>query len=245
MHFGCKTLSLLSLAILGTVSHAEGASIVYQNTTTPIGAFEFNGAAVVRGGLAANIDLNELTLSAGSAGEAITSLSFIADNFNTGTVSARPTMYVWAADGSGGDPGTLLGTFVLPLESFAAGTGTISLTVPTLLTVPSGLTIWTGIGFDNDNGTSPITMTQLNAIGGLTYHPSTVGTDGPNAFFLVPGSAKSNPTLFAFGSTDGANYGWTVDAAPTATPEPGSFALLVLGVPGMWMLRRWRRSIVR
>lgn len=241
MNFGSKTLNLLALAIVGIVSRAEASTIVYQNTTTQVGAFEFNGAATVGSDLAANIDINELTLAAGSAGESIASLSFIAGNFNTGAVLARPTIYIWAANGAGGNPGTLLGSFVLPDQTLAAGsTDTISETVPGGLTVPSNMEIWAGIGFDNANGASPITAAQLDALGGLTYHPATVGTDGPNAFFIGPGTAQTNPAVIAFGTANGANYGWTVQAT-AATPEPGSLAMLVLGVPGLLIFRRLRK----
>src|SRR5580658_5097745 len=151
MHLGSRTPGLLVLAVVGIATRAEAGTIAYQNTTTAVGAFEFNGATTVGSNLAGNVDINELTLAAGSAGDSITSLSFIVDNFNNGAVEARPTMYIWAADGAGGGPGTLLGDFVLPDETLAAGTNTISYTLPDGLTVPSNMVIWAGIGFDNDN----------------------------------------------------------------------------------------------
>jgi hypothetical protein len=73
------------------------ASIVYQDTTTQVGVF--NGAATIGSNLAANIDINLLTLATGSAGDSITSLSFLADNFNSVSVQAKSTIYVWAANG--------------------------------------------------------------------------------------------------------------------------------------------------
>jgi hypothetical protein len=197
MHFQSKTLGLLALAIMGIGSRAAAATIVYQNTTTTVGAFEFNGAATVGTDLAANIDINLLTLAAGSAGESITSLNFIADNFNAGAIEARPTIYVWAPNGAGGNPGTLLGDFVLPNQTLAAGTDTITYVVTGLLAVPSDMEIWAGIGFDNDSGASPSSAAQLDALGGPTYHPATVGTDGPNAFFIGPGSGLTDPAVIA------------------------------------------------
>jgi hypothetical protein len=201
------------ITLCSGVASAQG-TIVYQNTTTQVGAFLFNGAATIGTDLAANIDINELTLASGSAGASITSLSFIAFNFNAAAVVARPVIYIWATDGAGGNPGTLLGKFVLADQTLAVGTNTISFTVPGGPIIPSNMQIWAGIGFDNDNGASPITAAQLNALGGLTYHPATVGTDGPNALFIPPGSALTNPAVNPFGATFGANYGWTVTAEP-------------------------------
>jgi hypothetical protein len=235
MHLRSKTLISLTLVVVGVVSRAEASTIVYQNTTTAVGAFEFNGATLVGSDLAANIDINQLTLAAGTAGDSITSFSFTAENFSRGAVEARPTIYIWAADGAGGDPGTLLETLVLPDQTLAAGADTISVTVPSGLTVPASREIWAGIGFDNDNGASPITAAELDALGGLTFHPATVGADGPNAVFIGPGSAKTDPTVLGFGTANTANYGWTVQAAPT--PEPSSFALLVLCVPAVLIFR--------
>jgi hypothetical protein len=220
MHIGSKALSVLTLATMGIASSAAAGigSVVYQNTTTQVGSFLFEGAAAVGTNLAANIDINQLTLAAGSAGLSITSLSFLAANFNAGAVEARPTIYIWAANGAGGNPGTLLGEFVLSDETLTTGINTINYTVPGGLLIPASLQIWAGIGFDNDNGASPITDAELSALGGLTYHPATVGTDGPNAVFLPPGSASSNPAVIPFGTASGANYGWTVTAALIVQP---------------------------
>ena len=120
-----RTFALVTLAIAGAISCAHASPIVYQNTTTQVGAFEFNGATTIGSDLAANIDLNQLTLASGSAGDSITSLSFLADNFNSVSVLARPTIYVWAANGAGGNPGTLLGTFALSNQTLAPGVDTV------------------------------------------------------------------------------------------------------------------------
>ena len=92
---------------------------------------------------------------------------------------------------------------------------------------------------------SPIefaTRAAIDALGGQTYHPATVGTDGPNAAFLPPGLALTNPPVIGFGTPNGANYGWTVQATPVqATPEPGSLVMFVLGVPSLLIFRRRRK----
>jgi uncharacterized protein (TIGR03437 family) len=199
------------------------ATLVYQNTANPTGSgFAFNGHATLGSNLAANVDMNMLTLAAGSAGQSISALSVLAYNFNSVAVEGRPTMYIWAAD-DGGNPTSLLGSFVLPITSFAAGSQqTLSLTLPgSGIIVPANGEIWAGIGFDNDNGASTIAGTQLDNLGALTYHPATVGTDGPNAYFMGPGTSLNDPAVNPFGSAFTANYGWTVQATATlALPAP-------------------------
>jgi hypothetical protein len=239
------TAIIVSAAILIASGHAR-AAIVYQNTTNPTGgSFAFNGATLTGSNLAANVDLNELTLAAGTAGEHITSLSFLAASFSTSSVEARPTMYVWAANGAGGNPGTLLGSFALPLETFAPDVQTtLSLAVPATLIVPADMQIWAGIGFDNDNGASAITAGELDSLGAFTYHPATVGTDGAQALFIPPPNfAVNNPGVIAFGASFGANYGWTVSAA---VPEPSTWALMLTGfsVLGFMGYRASRNSAV-
>jgi hypothetical protein len=190
--------------------------VVYKNTTNPTGGgIVFNGATQIGSDLAAYVDINKLTLAAGSAGLPITSLNFLAYNFNAETVEARPTMYVWAGNGAGA-PGTLLGDFALPITTLDAGVDTrLSFTVPTgSLIVPNSMNLFTGVGFDNDNGATQITADQLNALGGLTYHPATIGTDGPQAYFFLPDIPLNNPAVAAFGASYGANYGWNVTANP-------------------------------
>lgn len=189
------------------------AEDAYQDTTNPSGGgILFEGAKKIGSNLAANIDINKLTLASGSAGYQITSLNFLAHNFGASRVKARPTLYVWATNGAGGGPGTLLGEFRLPITQFNGDANTqLSFTVPSgSLTVPKNTTIWAGIGFDNDNGATAITAGQLNALGGLTYPTASVGTDGSQAYFLPPNFALADPAVVAFGARFGADYGWMV-----------------------------------
>jgi hypothetical protein len=101
--------------------------------------------------------------------------------------------------------------------------------------------IWAGIGFDNDNGLSAITATQLDSLGALTFHPATVGTDGATALFIAPPNfAVNNPAVSVFGSPFGANYGWTV----SVVPEPSTWAMLLIGFLGLgFAFRQSRRKV--
>ena len=218
------------------------ADVVYKNTNHPTGVeWLFNGARRIGSNLAANIDINELTLAPGSAGMQITTLNFLAYNSGTATVEARPTIYIWAADGTGGKPDTLLGDFVLPIETFDHGVTTL-LSFPVasdMLIVPANMILWAGIGYDNDNGATEITAAQLNALGGLAYHPATVGTDGPQCYYIGPAASLSDPAVIACGTTYGENYGWKVVAS--SVPEPGSSLLLLIGAfPVATLLSRRR-----
>jgi hypothetical protein len=238
-------LMLAALALLfGGVGQAGAGTIVYQNTTNSLGGgFVFNGSTPVGSNLVANVDVNELTLQSGSAGMQITSLTLLAANFNTSAVQARPTMYIWAADGPGGAPGTLLGDFVLPTETFSSFQTTIGLTIPNnTVIVPASGQIWAGIGFDNNNGATPITAAQLNDLGAVSYHPATVGLDGPVAYFIPPTSPSNvnDPAVIVFDTNSTANYGWTVQATPV--PEPATLTLLGIGIAGIAGYG-WRRKL--
>jgi len=200
-----------------TGAATTGLTVIYENTTSPTGnGFSFNGAETVGSNLGANVDINKLTFASGSAGRVITQLSFQAYSYNTVTVQARPTMYIWAVDGPAGNPGTLLGDFVLPLTSFPANSQTtLPLTLPGIgITVPSSGQVWAGIGFDNGGGASQLTATQLDNLGGLTYHPASVGADSVSAYFFTPsGGSLNNPAVINFASNFTGNYGWTVQIA--------------------------------
>jgi hypothetical protein len=229
-HIFSRTLCTAVIAVFGASCEANADTVVYQNTTTAVSAFVFNGAATVGSDLAANVDINELILAPGYGGSTVTSISFQADNFNSTAVQARPVMYVWAANGAGGTPGTLLGTFALPLEALTTGTTTLSYSIaPGSLLVPANDIIYAGIGFDNDNGASSISAAQLNDLGGLTYNPATIGTDGVQAYFVAPGGAVNDPSSIAFGGANAADYGFTVTAS--TAPEPGVLSLLTLSAP--------------
>lgn len=236
------SFALCAVLAMGLGGFESRAGVVYQNTTNPIGVdWHFNGTQQVGSNLAANIDINELTLAPGSSGMQITSLSFLAYNSGTNTVMARPTMYIWEANGAEGKPGTLLGDFVLPIATFDHGANTdLSFSVPNdALIIPGNMTIWAGIGYDNDDGATSITAAQLNALGGRAYHPATVGTDGPQAYFIGPASVSSDPAVTAFGTDFEANYGWKVQAS--AVPEPGSLLMLLIGAFSVMTLLISRR----
>src|ERR1035438_8188970 len=100
---------------------AAALTVIFQNTANPTGTgFSFNGAMTVGNNLIANVDINKLTFASGSSGKLISQLTLLAYSYNTVAVEAQPTLYLWATDGASGNPGTLLGSFVLPLTSFAA-----------------------------------------------------------------------------------------------------------------------------
>jgi hypothetical protein len=217
----------------------------YDNTTTQSNTFSFNGTTDVNGTTVTNLDINQLNLAAGHAGDRIDSVTFQAYNFSASAVTTGAVIDIWASNAAGTGAGSLLGSYSIGSQSLSAGSVTaLTASVPLgTLIAPSNGTIWAGIYFDTP--TSSTSVDQLNNLGGFTYHPATVGTDGPTAYFTPPSNPLAynvdNPTAFAFGDTNGANYGWTVDAV-TPVPLPAAAWLLLSGLGGLATLRGRRRA---
>ncbi len=216
------------------------ASIIYMdvnlddspsNPTQPVTAFLFGNPTNVGGDTMTNIVVNELTLAPGSAGDQITSLSFQLDSDNSIVNDVRFLMYVWAADGAAGGPDTLLGEFIYA-PPFILGPEEQMMTydVTTPLIVPASGVIWAGAALDNDNGASSVTDAQLDNMGGVTYDPASVGTDGFEAYYISPGTTLTNPSLNSFAAGNQGDFGWTITGDALATPEPGTLGMMLLGV---------------
>jgi hypothetical protein len=241
--------AILATGLSGLCCHAS--SVLYDNTTTPVSGYAFLGATDVNGDLTTNIAINEVTVAAGTAGDQITSLEFQAvysSNITGVFVSARPVWSFWAADGPGGDPGTLLAQFFSSrLVTFVAtpacdcGGVVFDYNVSTPLLVPANGQIWVGLSFDNDYGASSITAAQLNNLGGVTFDPATVGKDSLEAFYVAPGAPLTDPTITQFAVGNQGNFGWSIvgSPAPATAPEPRTFGMMLLGVPAAAFV--WRR----
>jgi hypothetical protein len=238
-------VALLAVVAMGWAAIESRAGVLYQNTTNPTGgSIVFGGTAQFRDLLSTNVDINELTLAPGSTGLTIDSISFRAYNFNPVAVEVSTLVSIWEGDGPGGGPGSNVQMFGIENSQLAAESETIvTFTEPGRgLIVPDVMNFWFGVSFNNANGQSPITAAELNQLGALTYHPSTVGTDGPQAYFGPPGTFLPDPVVEPLGSAFGANFGWTIDGG-IPTPEPASFVLLLIGTPAVAILqirrRRW------
>jgi hypothetical protein len=241
--------AILTLGLSGPNCHA---STLYEDVnpnvdptypTQPVTAFVFGNPTDVSGDTITNIVVNELTLAPGSAGDQITSLSFLLFDANNGRVTdTRLLMYVWAPDGTSGNPGTLLGQFIVA-PAYMDGSGEIMLTynVSTPLIVPASGVIWVGAALDNDNGASSITNAQLENMGGQTFDPPTFGTAPLDASYISPGTPLTDPSLNDLAAGYQGDFGWTVTGDQVA-PEPGTFGMMLLGVPIAALVWRRRKS---
>lgn len=211
----------------------------YSNVTNFTAAGLAHGGAEVQGAnTITRMVMDDCTFDGTAAGQSITSLKFTIYNANTTAVSARPRIRFWFADGAGGNPGTYYNAPAAVGFSFnplTVGTGVTVLTAtigPGLFNMPgAGVTMWSGVTFDNNNGTMPgVTAAVLNNMGQGTFNPPTIGTSADTAFQTTAGGSfftTANPAgaQFNFGGAPVANFGWEFNA-----PEPGSLALLALGV---------------
>jgi PEP-CTERM motif len=230
------------------------ASILYMDVnfdvsptspTQPVTAFVFGNPTDVGGDTITNIAVNELTLAPGSAGDQITSLNFLLFAGNSVT-DVRFLAYIWAPDGPGGGPGTLLGEFIYaPPYILGPVEQDMNINVTTPLIVPASGVIWAGAALDNDNGASSATNAQLENMGGETYDPASVGTDGLEAYYISPGTSLTNPSLDPFAAGNQGDFGWTItgNAVATPTPEPGTLGMMLLGVPMAAFVWRRRRNL--
>lgn len=214
-----------------------------SNPTQAVSAFLFGDPTDVSGDTMTNILVNELTLAPGSAGDQITSLSFLLDSDNAQVTDTRLLMYVWAPDGTSGNPGTLLGQFIIAPSSIDGPGGTmLAYNVTTPLIVPASGVIWVGAALDNDNGASSVTNAQLDNMGGQTFDPPTFGTAPLNAYYISPGTSLTDPSLNDLVAGGQGDFGWTITGAPVSTPEPGTLGMMLLGVPVAVLVSRRRNA---
>lgn len=216
---------------IGTPGTVEPLVLVsdYSNVTNFLGQGFVNGGSALQGAnTITRLVADDITPTGVHAGLSITQLKFSVANFNPATVTCRPRVRFWFADGAGGAPGTYYNLPVAVGFSFnpiaiAPGvtilTGTIA---PGSFNMPGG-PFWAGITFDNNSGATGATAAQLDLMGQGIFDPPTIGssgdvfyaTTGAGSFFNIasPAGALSN-----LGGNPLANFGWefTVDVAVPA-----------------------------
>ena len=242
-----SALALTGLAALAltTARPAAAQTVVYDNTeTAPVNYYVlFNGPVTYGSNTQANMDADHLALAPGSAGRSITTFVFEAYNPDVASTTARASVFFWADDGPGGNPGTYLTGLVLPVTTFTGMSVTPLTSVITGLTVPADGSLWAGIVYDDNNGTTGATPTQIGDLGGTVYDPPTVGSSGPGADFAYNQyyAGVNNPAIipFDFGGQPPVNYGWRLTAA---VPEPSTVASL--GVGSLERVRHFRACLV-
>lgn len=243
-----RTVACLVLA-LESASLARADLIVYDNLTTATGSIAFGGVLSTGTGLVASLDIDDITVAAGFGGANLSVFTFVAFNPSGSQVVARPSVYFWAANGSGGNPGTLLGSRVLNDVTFPAQNGTAITSPLSGVTVPANGQFWAGIVFDDHGGTTGISANDLNNLGAIMFNPVTIGSSDPARALFIFGDdpfAVDNPLVNTFPSDIPLNYGWRfTTAVATGVPEPGSLALLASAALSLGAFGWRKRSVGR
>lgn len=261
--FACTALGAVAGAWAQTEHFVESATLVarydlgspysgfepsiatpYSNISTSSGQAVTGGGAVSGTAPITRVVMDDITPSAGFAGQEVTRMYFSVANLGMATITARVRLRWWKADGAGGDPGTYYSDpaavgFTFFAMPFPVG---ISLyffdLMPGTMNMPSG-TMWFGTTFDNNANTTGATPSDLNDLGVALFDPPTVGSSADTMFLTTaPGSyfGLNNPagSRFDYGGNPKANVYYRLEAVP----EPGSVAALGIGLAA---LARWRR----
>jgi len=191
----------------------------YSNVTNFLGQAFVNGGATLQGAnTITRLVADDVTPTGAHAGLDVTQVQFSVANFNNVPVSVRARIRFWFPDGAGGGPGTYYNVpaavgFSFNPIAFSPGVTVLTGLLPaSSFTMPGG-TIWAGITFDNNNGTTGATAAEMNNLGQGLFDPPDVGssadvffaTDLAGSFFNVanPGGGQGN-----FGGSPKANFGW-------------------------------------
>lgn len=203
--------TVLLVGVILTLPSASFAAVVYDNTTTDLN--QYYGSTFEFG--------DQVNLA--GTDRTVTDFSFYA-RLNASTLGSQSLVFRFYDNtgGTNGAPGTLL--FQSDPQAMALGSQTFTVSGLSV-TVPNSFT-WT------------VTFSNLGAgddAGLLIYNPPTIGTslndfwqkDGGGAWSLMQVNGGLTPANFA--------------ARVTAVPEPGVFALGVLGAIIFRALKRSRR----
>ncbi len=224
------------------------ASCLFDSLSgTPTGNFVLQGpSANVAGNGITRLLAADLTINTGGLPTVINQLSFSVYNNNASAVSVRGRLRFWLPDGTPvgtpDPPGTYYNDgsanvgYTFTANSVAPGTNiaTLNLGSGTFLWPASG-TLWAGIVWDNNNGTTGATLAELNNFGQATFQGLACGASSGDGFITSTAGSffpTANPTGSRFplplpplrGSSS--VLGWSV------VPEPASLVLILVAVAG-------------
>jgi hypothetical protein len=212
---GVCILALASWLTAGSGVRAD--MIVYDNTTNPILADVFTSIRTQLG--------DEITL-AGTAREMVRLELLVRPS--GATALADTTVRLYANDGAGGAPGTLLYAAFLPQVFYAAPGTLLGVDIPQVL-VPDTFT-WT-IEYDNISGSANLGL--------RVYDPPTVGSSEDFFWRSSPATGFQRQDPSGFPGNFYARVVATGGDEP-AIPEPATLTLLGIGALGL-LGYGWRR----
>jgi len=212
----------------GTLPNTIFVSVDYSNVTSFLGQGFANGGAALQGAnTITRLVADDLTPNGVGAGTDVTQIKFSVANFNAVPVTARARIRFWLDNGSGA-PGayySVPAAVGFSFNPFAFGPGVTILTgtiAPGQFTMP-GVLFWAGITFDDNNGTTGATLTQMNNLGQGLFDPPTVGTSADMAFQTTAAGSfftTANPpgTVFNLGGNPITNFGWEFTTVGPVVP---------------------------
>lgn len=200
----------LAVNLVATVA-VPASGTRYSNLQNLNGTYAAGGTTTTSVGT--KVAADDLTLTSGSAGAHVSSITFTIANQSGSSINARAGLRFWDASGTSGRPGSLLASFGFPPVTFLPGTDEFTFQ-PSLgqLIVPAGSKIWAGLQFDGV-GTSS-TVADLNSLGQGVVNSPTVGSSADTIFITssAGGNAINNPSggTGNFGGSPAANFGWAI-----------------------------------
>lgn len=224
------SLQILASSIIGAESPAASPSTtlvvdsaaVYSNVSNATTrTFNHGGATIIAGNAMTRLAADRLSLT-GTPPYSLGGFVFSIANNNTAAVSLRPRVRFYLTDGPAGNPGTLIGGYTFNQITIPANTIQLvqpALTAP-LLAINSS-NIWAGLTFDDNNGTTGASTTQLDLVGQVVHDPISLGSSADSYFLTTnPGSFNLDNPLGAtasFGSSPPANFAWEIRGAAALT----------------------------
>jgi hypothetical protein len=236
----------VAAAALAAVTPAAAQTAAYDNTTNSLsGGVKTNATTIQGSNTITSLLVDDITFAPGSAGQTVTAITVTVDNPNGSTVTARPFLRFWNADGAGGGPGTYFSPGGTPLDVNFGPTQLSQMVAPNYLgivleaksfQIPASEKLWVGIGFDDANGTTGATPAQLRNLGFSLFDPPTIGSSA-DIMYLTNTSGSflgvDNPavTPLNFNGDPVLNAGFRFGVNPV--PEPtGMLAVGLVAVVG-------------
>jgi len=206
-----RTISITALLLCAAALSDADAGVIFDNTTTFTGTRSFTALQIG----------DEINAAGSERFVSLLEIGMTQQGF-AGTADLQARLY--ANDGTGGQPGSLLWqSAILNDVPLSGGNDLIPFPVPLVL-APNTFT-WT----------VQISDTNPVAVGLPHFHPPTVGSSPDHAWFGGPGSwtrlAGASPT--------------NLMARVTAVPEPACAAVVVTALLAAVLARRFRRLAMR